>query len=318
VSVFHYDVMLGQIAQELIPLPGHGQTWDRFAVLAGWAARDLSLGRLAEGHIDALAILAEAGRDPVDPNAIYGVWAARSPRGGTVARQDRDGWRLSGQKAYCSGSGLIDRALVTAESDAGYLLFDIAHSENVTATVPDSWPAVGMADSSSQTLDFGGAVIPPERVIGRPGFYLDRPGFWFGATGVAACWYGGARGLVENLLTSLDPSASALALSSLGQAVARVGAMRAVLADAARQIDDDPADSHNGARPRALVVRHTVHHAALEVLDHVAAAGGAGPLCHDPAQGQRAADLYVYLAQYHGPQDSAELGRIALEGGAWD
>jgi alkylation response protein AidB-like acyl-CoA dehydrogenase len=318
VSASHYGVMLGKIARETIPLPGRGQTWARFAALAGWAANDLSLGRLAEGHVDALAILAEAGRAPVDPVATYGVWAARSSGGGTMARQDGGGWRLSGQKGFCSGSGLIDRALVTAESDAGYLLFDIALSENVTAVVPDSWLAVGMADSSSQTLQFGGAAIPPERAIGGPGFYLDRPGFWFGATGVAACWYGGAKGLVENLLTSIDPSAPALVLSSLGQAVARVGAMRAVLADAARQIDDDPLDSQNGARTRALVVRHTVHRAALEVLDHVAAAGGAGPLCHDPRQGQRAADLYVYLAQQHGPQDSAELGRTALEGGAWD
>ena len=49
---------------------------------------------------------------------------------------------------------------------------------------------------------------------------------------------------------------------------------------------------------------------ATQVLGRVAAAGGARPLCHDRSQAQRAADLYVYLAQHHGPQDAVEIGRL--------
>ena len=40
-----------------LPLPGAGQTARRWAALAGWGGRDLSLARLAEGHVD-------AARDP--------------------------------------------------------------------------------------------------------------------------------------------------------------------------------------------------------------------------------------------------------------
>src|SRR5690348_908598 len=47
-----------------LPLPGAGRTAQRWAALAAWGARDLSLARLAEGHVDALAILTEAGRAP--------------------------------------------------------------------------------------------------------------------------------------------------------------------------------------------------------------------------------------------------------------
>ena len=47
-----------------LPLPGSGQTRERWAVLAGLAEKDLSLARLAEGHTDALAILAELGVSP--------------------------------------------------------------------------------------------------------------------------------------------------------------------------------------------------------------------------------------------------------------
>ena len=60
-----------------LPLPGGGDTWRRFTSLAEQASIDLSLGRLCEGHADALAILDEAGKKPVD-GAAYGVWASRS------------------------------------------------------------------------------------------------------------------------------------------------------------------------------------------------------------------------------------------------
>src|SRR6202012_1558580 len=129
-----------------LPLPGAGATWQRFSSLAQWASRDLSAGRLCEGHGDALSILAEAGMNAAE-HATYGVWAARSTTGGTVAERVAGGWRLRGRKSFCSGSGIIDRALVTADSPDGYLLFDVAVNEQVAEIVPDSWPAIGMAAS---------------------------------------------------------------------------------------------------------------------------------------------------------------------------
>jgi alkylation response protein AidB-like acyl-CoA dehydrogenase len=314
-SAFEHVV---QVSAASLPLPGGGSTWARFEAFSKWAAQDLSLGRLVEGHNDAMAILAEAGLPPAAPGATYGVWAARSPRGGTTARLDSDGWHLAGQKPFCSGSGLIERALVTADAADGYRLFDIDVARHVVSTHPDSWQAVGMADSQSETLEFGGPVLPLDRAVGDAGFYLDRPGFWFGAIGVAACWYGGAAGLVEHLGCTLDPQAQNHVLVEFGHAVAHVEAMRHVLEDASREIDRDPTDQQGRARARAHAVRHAVHHGALRVMEHVAAAGGARPLCHDRRQGQRAADLYVYLAQHHGAADALELGRIAVAGRAWN
>jgi alkylation response protein AidB-like acyl-CoA dehydrogenase len=300
-----------------LSLPGAGRTFDRFEALAKWAAQDLSLGRLSEGHFDALAILAEAGKEPVDPTATYGVWAARSSTGGTTARQEPEGWYVTGQKAFCSGSGLLDRALVTADAADGYRLFDIDLATQVVSADPDSWPAVGMADSRSETLAFGGPAVPLAGAVGVPGFYLDRPGFWHGAIGVAACWYGGALGLVTNLLRTLAPDSGDPVVGEVGYAVAHIGAMRRVLAAAADEIDEDPLDKRERARTNAFVVRHAVQSGARQVLDHVAAAGGARPLCYDRDQGRRAADLYVYLAQHHGPQDAVALGRSALRGLPW-
>ena len=171
-----------------------------------------------------------------------------------------------------------------------------------------------MADSLSDTLDFGGAPVPADRAVGPPGFYLERPGFWFGAR-IAACWYGGARGLVGHVLRAVPASRGAV--TEVGYAVAHIDLMRRALQQAAGEIDADPTDDSGEARRRALVVRHAVHHAAQEVLVHAAAAGGARPFCLDADQARRVADLYVYLAQYRGPQDANALGAIASDGWPW-
>jgi alkylation response protein AidB-like acyl-CoA dehydrogenase len=294
-------------------LPGSGHTRERFAALANWGERDLSLGRLAEGHVDALAILAEAGTSPVASGATYGVWAARSGAGGTTARFEGDGWRLAGEKPFCSGVGTLQRALVTAEAPDGYRLFDISVADNVVEIREGTWAAVGMAGSRSETAVFGGRPIPTTRAIGDPGFYLDRPGFWFGGTGVAACWFGGARGLLRHTIQVLGTEVSDLVAAEVGRAGVHVETMRGMLDLAAAEIDADPSDAKREARRRMLITRQIVHDACIQVLDHVAAAAGARPLCHDGRQAQRAADLYVYVAQHHRPQAAAELGRMTLE-----
>jgi alkylation response protein AidB-like acyl-CoA dehydrogenase len=298
---------------EMLPLPGSGKTWCRFEVLAKWAAHDLSVGRLVEGHSDAIAILAEAAKLPATKHSTYGVWAARSPGTTTVAKRTSGGWRLSGSKAFCSGSSIIERALVTAETPDGYRIFDVKVSEHVSNVHEDSWPAVGMADSLSHTLDFEGPIIADEYEVGGPGFFLNRPGFWFGAAGVAACWYGGAVGLVESLRKSISTDPNPHVEADLGHAIANIEAMRSLLHSTADAIDADPTDVRALAHFRALVVRQVIHDGSLDVLARVGSAGGARPLCLDPEQSRRAADLFVYLSQHHGGADAAELGRLALE-----
>lgn len=296
-----------------LPLPGSGQTWERFSSFAQWASQDLSAGRLCEGHGDALSILSEAEMSATE-GAAYGVWAARSALGGTVAERVAGGWRLRGRKSFCSGTGIVERALVTADSEDGYLLFDVAVDEQVTEIVPNSWPAVGMAASKSETLEFGGPVISEDLLVGGPDFYTRRPGFWFGAAGVAACWYGGAVGLVNNLTEGLGSAPNEHVMADVGEAVAALEMMRQVLRFVADAIDEDPLDAGGRAHFLALVARQVAHDAAETVLARVASAGGARPLCLDADQARRAADLYVYLSQHHGRADAAELGRIALEG----
>jgi len=292
-------------------LPGQGWTWERFAVLAHAAGQDLALGRLAEGHADAVAILDEAGRRPATPGP-YGVWAARARGGDLTATPTGTGWRLDGQKGFCSGAGMLERALVTADAPDGPRLFDVDVTTAAVTVCPDSWPAVGMAASASSTVAFAGAAVATADSVGPPRFYTARIGFWWGAAGVAACWWGGARALLETVGRHLEAgSPGEHELAAYGSAMARNRAMTETLRWAASEIDAGSTDIDR-ARRAARMTREVVHDGATTILAAAAAAGGARPICLDGSQSRRSADLYAYLAQHHVGRDAAALARDLL------
>ncbi|MBO0692639.1 MAG: acyl-CoA dehydrogenase [Acidimicrobiaceae bacterium] len=293
----------------LLEPPGQGATWKRWTALAEVARSDLAFARLVEGHADATAILAEAGQRPRTPGP-YGVWASQGSGPRVTAERTPTGWRFEGQKAFCSGAGMLERALVTAEAPDGPRLFDL--DVRGVEVVPGSWPAVGMSRADSPTVTFAGVASSRDEV-GPPGFYTRRIGFWWGAAGVAACWWGGARGLVETLGLALrhgHPDDHQLA--AFGTAVCRIRGMQEGLRWAAGRIDERP-DDLGEARRVACIVREIVHDGCSDVLGRAASAGGARPICLDPAQSRRSADLYAYLAQHHGGRDAAAVGRELLD-----
>lgn len=98
------------IVSQEVPLPGGGRTPERLRRLAETAREDLSLAKLAEAHWDAVAILVEAGRAP-EPDVLYAVWASEIPGQALQLKRTSDGYQLSGSKPFCSGIGMVDRAL---------------------------------------------------------------------------------------------------------------------------------------------------------------------------------------------------------------
>jgi alkylation response protein AidB-like acyl-CoA dehydrogenase len=311
-------------ALDLAP-PGDGHTRERWAVLTALAEEDLAVARLAEGHMDSLAILDELGVDPggrapdepaLGPSApdLWGVWAAEPPGTGLTATRTREGWVLDGLKAYCSGASSCTWALVTAHSGGSAdqrRLFAISCAQPGLRPRPDSWPADAMAASDTLDIDFGGVEAVP---VGGPGAYLERPGFQHGGIGVAACWYGGARAVARTLHTaarSYDVGPHALA--HLGVVSARLRALGALLGVAADEIDADPKDYAGMAAVRSKQVRAVAESTCGEVLDRVGRALGAAPLAHDAQHARRVADLAVYVRQHHAERDYAALGRELAE-----
>ncbi|GLY85795.1 acyl-CoA dehydrogenase [Actinoallomurus iriomotensis] len=291
----HVEQRFTDVAGLRVPLPGSGETRERWALFALLAEEDLSLARLSEGHFDALAILAELNGPRPAPGDLWAVWAATPPS------LEADGGRVSGVKPYCSGARVCTRALVTA----GDLLFAVEPGEPVEGT----WPATGMAASDSLDVRFEG--VPAEQV-GPPGGYTGRPGFHHGGVGVAAVWYGGARAVARPLLGVREPHA----LAHLGAVEIALTSARDALERAADEIDADPLDRKQQAAARALRVRSLVAEVAAEVLDRTGRALGAGPLSHDEAHARRVADLTVYIRQHHAERDLAALGAM-VTGDDW-
>jgi alkylation response protein AidB-like acyl-CoA dehydrogenase len=297
-----------------LPLPGSGRTRERWNALAELASEDLSLARLAEGHADALAILAELDGPAPPPGSRWGVWAAHPP--GLALEASRSGrrWRLRGTKRYCSGARSCTHALVTATAPDGRRLFAVEVPD--PAPVPGTWPATGMAASDSLDVRFG--EVPAEAVGPLEG-YVERPGFAHGGVGVAACWYGGARAVGRTLLGAAgERDVGPHALAHLGAVDIALSTVRAALDGAADEIDADPADLKGAGRLRALRVRALAEAAATEVMSRVGRALGAGPLCLDEAHSRRVADLTVYVRQHHAERNLAELGAlVAGQGTRW-
>jgi len=102
-----------------------GNTWQRFKYLRNVARRDLGLARLLEGHFDATAILREAGRS-ADRQATYAIWASGGPVSTTALSSKSAALVIAGTKGFCSGSDIVDRALVLSDDDGSLVEVDIA------------------------------------------------------------------------------------------------------------------------------------------------------------------------------------------------
>jgi len=290
---------------EPLPRPGSGQTAARFRALWKLASRSPSLGRLAEAHHDAVAILAEAGRDD-PPTGLLAVWAAGGPHPLRLIRQGSHWW-LRGDKHWCSGAGLAASALVTAELDDGSGALVHIDMQNPGATLGSpEWTSPAMPAVDTRTVHFD-AAITDDDVVGRGDWYVRRTGFWHGAIGVAACWAGCVDGVVRRLWPAwpADPHATA----HLGAIDAQLWNLAVALDAAADAVDDDPTSTERGEQ-RALRVRHVVDVGVADITTRIMRAVGPGPLAHGDDVHRHLAETDLYRRQCHAERDLEALGRL--------
>lgn len=285
-----------------------GSAVDAVTVLDALATGDLTIARVIEPHLDALAIHSEAGL--AQPSGRWGVFAAEAPGARLTATATDGTWTLSGEKPWCSLADRLDSALVTAHVSDGRRLFAVDLHAPGVVVADVRWVARGLAEVTSPPVRFDRVPAYP---VGETGWYLSRPGFAWGAIRVAACWLGGTRALLDSLRTDLagraDPGE--IRLYNLGSTDAAVWAADLAVTHAARAIDDGVADGAAGdllaGRVRAVVAA-----AAETVLLHSAHARGPAPLAFDEAHARRVADLELYVRQHHAERDLATLGRMTL------
>lgn len=303
-----------------LPLPGSGHTLERWQLLAAVASVDLSLLKLYEGHADAVAIVHELLQLGIPPLSTWGVWCAESPHAQLVASEinnvgpdtmQKAGFRqpviLHGSKAWCSGASQLSHALVsTANAQGERQLVAVALQDNHLSMDASDWAAVGMRHTATSDVSFNGAI---GYKVGAINAYIERPGFWHGGAGVAACWYGAATTLGD--LTARQCAQSATlnphTAAHLGAIDVALCSAAAVLRTTADYIDRHPREL---AQAQCLRARLAVEHAVEQVLDHAGKALGAAAFCKNEIFARMHADLTVFIRQSHAERDLAALGKL--------
>ena len=254
-----------------------------------------------------MAILAEAGRIP-EPDALYAVWASEIPGEALRLKRRSDGYELSGSKPFCSGIGMVDRALVTVGLPQQLLVeVDLRKNHERIGADLQTWKVDAFRATQTGSITFLNSRLPPTAPVGASGWYLERPGFWHGACGPAACWARGVAGLLYFATESKrdDPHT----LAHFGAMQASVWAMYSMLRQAGEEIDDAPWDAM-AAQIRALQLRHSIEHMGAEILQRFSRAYGPLPLSMDENTARRYQEANLYMRQSHAERDLENLGRL--------
>nr|WP_256488175.1 acyl-CoA dehydrogenase family protein [Deinococcus sp. HSC-46F16] len=170
----------------------------------------LPVGRVYEGHVNALELirrygtpaqLARAARD-AHAGELFGVWNTEDGPGLRLVRGP-GGLILAGGKTFASGLGHVTRPLLPAEAEEGRVMVLLPAGRE--PGVPDLrfWHPLGMRATVSGRVEYTGARVREEDLIGQPGDYYRQPEFGGGAVRFLAVQLGGADAVVASARTVL-------------------------------------------------------------------------------------------------------------------
>jgi alkylation response protein AidB-like acyl-CoA dehydrogenase len=181
----------------------------------GWG--NLAVGRIYEGHVNALQLLQTFGsraqiarfaEDARDRDKIFGVWNAEAEDGLKVIPLDRGRYRLQGSKTFCSGAGYVERPFVNGALPGGGWQMCIVPMDWVETEIDaDWWQPSGMRATASYKVDFSDIELDPSCIIAEPDDYQRQPWLTVGSIRFAAVQLGGAEALFDltrQYLHSLD------------------------------------------------------------------------------------------------------------------
>ncbi|MDB9529387.1 acyl-CoA dehydrogenase family protein [Oscillatoria sp. CS-180] len=167
---------------------------------------NLSLGRVYEGHVNALQLIQTFGsptqvekfaQDAHD-DRIFGVWNAEAEDGVKLYPLSGNCYRLEGSKTFCSGCGYVSRPFVNGVlPDGGWQMCIVPMEQVNVQTYPDWWQPSGMKASVSYKVDFSGVELTADDLLGQPGDYFRQPWLTAGVVRFAAVQLGGAEALFD-------------------------------------------------------------------------------------------------------------------------
>jgi alkylation response protein AidB-like acyl-CoA dehydrogenase len=312
-----------------------GGTASLLGLLAEIGRGNLSLGRIYEGHVNALHLIAtygtrsqieDAGRDARDGRLLFGIWNTEGADGVTIDPVGGGRYRLHGAKTFGSGAGVVARAIVPGRlPDGGWQMCLVPMDQVETSTDPSWWRPMGMYGSASFRVDFSGVEVGEEQLIGGPGDYQRQPWLSAGAIRFAAVQLGGAEALFDVAraeLRSLGRDGDPHQRARFGQMAIAIEGGRLWLRGAAPFLDlafsaerDRAAQDETGERIVAYVnmARTAIERICLDTIELVERSIGVrGMLKPHPIE-RLVRDLSVYLRQPAPDAALTDAGRFALE-----
>ncbi|WP_282760457.1 acyl-CoA dehydrogenase family protein [Komagataeibacter saccharivorans] len=268
---------------------------------------NLSLGRIVEGHVNAIRLiacygtpeqLARAAAD-IHDGALFGVWVTQ----GTAPvrmEQTGDSIILRGEKIFASGVRQVTRALITASTadDATRMILVPLDTEHNAAPCLDG--ITGMRGAGAGRYDFTGTMVLSDALIGQSGDYLRQPEFSAGAWRGMAVALGGIDRLVTLLREQLcarsraeNPSQQArIGTALIAAETARLWTCKATLIAAGT-------DDHEAGDVAATVnlARLAVERAGLEVIELAQRGLGLSAFVKTNVVERLIRDLSTYLRQ---------------------
>ena len=118
-----------------------------------------------------------------------------------------EGAVLSGAKSFASGSGRIDRAVVTARDATGARRMLVVRANDPARADAAGWTVRGMKATLSGLYDLSGLPASEESLLGAAGDYEREPRFSAGAWRFTAVQLGGVERIVEVKFTPEEKAA---------------------------------------------------------------------------------------------------------------
>ena len=279
---------------------------DLARVLITIGGGNLPLGRLYEGHVNAVRLVVTYGRSQqiariagsVRAGHMLAVWNTEVADG--VRLCGRGAIReLRGRKVFASGAGHIAHPLITARDDDGALLMVIPTVTDVDRADLSGWKVHGMRASASGAVDFTGLPISDDDIFGGPDDFHCQPLFSAGAWRFAAVQTGGigavfdaARAHLREIKRVDDPHQRA----RMGRAALAVQSARQWVMAAAR-IADDPGIDAAARVAHVNLARTAVERAGLDVLEFAQRSVGLAGFSRAHPLEKLSRDLATYLRQ---------------------
>jgi alkylation response protein AidB-like acyl-CoA dehydrogenase len=289
-------------------------------VLAAIGRGNLSVGRIYEGHVNALLLIRWFGspsqrkhlETSASGGALFGVWNTDLPD--NPVRMDNG--ILQGAKSFASGADGLTYAVITAARPEGRQMLIVPVKG--LSTDRSWWKPLGMRASGSHVVSFNNSV-DIDFMLGVPDDYIREPLFSAGVIRCAAVHVGGAHAVFDAALEHMrrtrranDPHQQ----HRLGQMATEVAGGYAWLDYAAAswaRIDKLPAATLIACMNAA---RGAIERAALNVMELAERSiGVAGMMAPHPLE-RLMRDLRTYLRQPNPDGALASVG-AAVTDGVW-